>query len=156
MEELHTDSIDGGHEGQLWARSRARERAYSNKLSPVGKSSQTMLAQAGFPRNKTTLQDNATTLIQPPLDCLPAKLDRSRIPSAREQNAKPSTFIVNVYVHIHLAAHVTKADLNAIIGIATDNGSGALKSTIHGAAGRGSRTVCVATICYVAAAIIGL
>jgi len=31
MEELHTDSIDGGHEGQLWARSRARERAYSNK-----------------------------------------------------------------------------------------------------------------------------
>jgi hypothetical protein len=32
MEELHTDSIDGGHEGQLWARSRARERAYSNIL----------------------------------------------------------------------------------------------------------------------------
>jgi hypothetical protein len=31
MEELHADSIDGGHEGQLWARSRARERAYSNK-----------------------------------------------------------------------------------------------------------------------------
>jgi hypothetical protein len=30
MEELHTDSIDGGHEGQLWARSRARERACSN------------------------------------------------------------------------------------------------------------------------------
>jgi hypothetical protein len=30
MEELHTDSINGGHEGQLWARSRARERAYSN------------------------------------------------------------------------------------------------------------------------------
>jgi hypothetical protein len=35
MEELHTDSIDGGHEGQLWARSRARERAYSNKLTRV-------------------------------------------------------------------------------------------------------------------------
>jgi hypothetical protein len=33
MEELHTDSIDGGHEGQLWARSRARERAYSNNNS---------------------------------------------------------------------------------------------------------------------------
>jgi hypothetical protein len=33
MEELHTDSIDGGHEGQLWARSRARERAYSNTKS---------------------------------------------------------------------------------------------------------------------------
>jgi hypothetical protein len=33
MEELHTDSIDGGHEGQLWARSRARERAYSNNCS---------------------------------------------------------------------------------------------------------------------------
>jgi hypothetical protein len=33
MEELHTDSIDGGHEGQLWARSRARERAYSNRFS---------------------------------------------------------------------------------------------------------------------------
>jgi hypothetical protein len=33
MEELHTDSIDGGHEGQLWARSRARERAYSNNLN---------------------------------------------------------------------------------------------------------------------------
>jgi hypothetical protein len=32
MEELHTDSIDGGHEGQLWARSRARERAYSNNF----------------------------------------------------------------------------------------------------------------------------
>jgi hypothetical protein len=32
MEELHTDSIDGGHEGQLWARSRARERAYSNSV----------------------------------------------------------------------------------------------------------------------------
>jgi hypothetical protein len=32
MEELHTDSIDGGHEGQLWARSRARERAYSKKV----------------------------------------------------------------------------------------------------------------------------
>ena len=30
MEELHIDSINGGHEGQLWARSRARERAYSN------------------------------------------------------------------------------------------------------------------------------
>jgi hypothetical protein len=34
MEELHTDSIDGGHEGQLWARSRARERAYSNSREP--------------------------------------------------------------------------------------------------------------------------
>jgi hypothetical protein len=33
MEELHTDSIDGGHEGQLWARSRARERAYFNTLT---------------------------------------------------------------------------------------------------------------------------
>jgi hypothetical protein len=33
MEELHTDSIDGGHEGQLWARSRARERACSNRFS---------------------------------------------------------------------------------------------------------------------------
>jgi hypothetical protein len=31
MEELHTDNIDKDHEGQLWARSRARERAYSNK-----------------------------------------------------------------------------------------------------------------------------
>jgi hypothetical protein len=30
MEELYTDNINGGHEGQLWARSRARERAYSN------------------------------------------------------------------------------------------------------------------------------
>ena len=36
MKELHTDSIDGGHEGQLWARSRARERAYSNNKK-VGK-----------------------------------------------------------------------------------------------------------------------
>jgi hypothetical protein len=35
MEELHADSIDGGHEGQLWARSRARERAYSNKIPPL-------------------------------------------------------------------------------------------------------------------------
>jgi hypothetical protein len=31
MEELHTDSIDGGHEASYGARSRARERAYSNK-----------------------------------------------------------------------------------------------------------------------------
>jgi hypothetical protein len=30
MEELHTDSIDGGHEASYGARSRARERAYSN------------------------------------------------------------------------------------------------------------------------------
>jgi hypothetical protein len=30
MEELHTDSIDGGHEASYRARSRARERAYSN------------------------------------------------------------------------------------------------------------------------------
>jgi hypothetical protein len=35
MEELHTDSIDGGHEGQLWARSRARERAYSNNCLTI-------------------------------------------------------------------------------------------------------------------------
>jgi hypothetical protein len=31
MEELHTDSIDGGHEASYGARSRARERAYPNK-----------------------------------------------------------------------------------------------------------------------------
>jgi len=31
MEELHTDSIGGGHEASYGARSRARERAYSNK-----------------------------------------------------------------------------------------------------------------------------
>jgi hypothetical protein len=30
MEELHIDSIDGGHEASYRARSRARERAYSN------------------------------------------------------------------------------------------------------------------------------
>jgi hypothetical protein len=30
MEELHTDSIDGGHEASYGARSRARERVYSN------------------------------------------------------------------------------------------------------------------------------
>jgi hypothetical protein len=30
MEELHTGSIDGGHEASYEARSRARERAYSN------------------------------------------------------------------------------------------------------------------------------
>jgi hypothetical protein len=30
MEELHTDSIDGGHEASYGARSRAGERAYSN------------------------------------------------------------------------------------------------------------------------------
>jgi hypothetical protein len=33
MEELHTDSIDGGHEASYGARSRARERAYSNITS---------------------------------------------------------------------------------------------------------------------------
>jgi hypothetical protein len=38
MEELHTDSINGGHEGQLWARSRARERAYSNRGKIVNRS----------------------------------------------------------------------------------------------------------------------
>jgi hypothetical protein len=32
MEELHTDSIDGGHEASYGARSRARERAYSNNI----------------------------------------------------------------------------------------------------------------------------
>jgi hypothetical protein len=32
MEELHTDSIDGGHEANYGARSRARERTYSNKF----------------------------------------------------------------------------------------------------------------------------
>jgi hypothetical protein len=32
MEELHTDSIDGGHEASYGARSRTRERAYSNIL----------------------------------------------------------------------------------------------------------------------------
>jgi hypothetical protein len=31
MEELHTDSIDGGHEASYGTRSRARERAQSNK-----------------------------------------------------------------------------------------------------------------------------
>jgi hypothetical protein len=31
MEELHTAGIDGGHEASYGARSRARERAYSNK-----------------------------------------------------------------------------------------------------------------------------
>jgi hypothetical protein len=30
MEELHTESIDGGHGANHGARSRARERAYSN------------------------------------------------------------------------------------------------------------------------------
>jgi len=30
---LHTDSIDGGHEASYGARSRARERAYSNSTS---------------------------------------------------------------------------------------------------------------------------
>jgi hypothetical protein len=34
MEELHTDSIDGGHEASYGARSRARERAYSNTEVP--------------------------------------------------------------------------------------------------------------------------
>jgi hypothetical protein len=33
MEELHTDSIDGGHEASYGARSRARERAYSNNIN---------------------------------------------------------------------------------------------------------------------------
>ena len=33
MEELHTDSIDGGHEASYGARSRVRERAYSNTLT---------------------------------------------------------------------------------------------------------------------------
>jgi hypothetical protein len=37
MEELHTDSIDGGHEASYGARSRARERAYSNKVIIVNK-----------------------------------------------------------------------------------------------------------------------
>jgi hypothetical protein len=35
MEELHTDSIDGGHEASYGDRSRARERAYSNKGIPI-------------------------------------------------------------------------------------------------------------------------
>ena len=32
MEKLHTDSINGGHEASYGARSRARERAYSNNI----------------------------------------------------------------------------------------------------------------------------
>jgi hypothetical protein len=32
MEELHTESIDGGHEANYGARSRAWERAYSNTI----------------------------------------------------------------------------------------------------------------------------
>jgi hypothetical protein len=35
MEELHTDSIDGGHEASYGARSRARERAYSNNRRSI-------------------------------------------------------------------------------------------------------------------------
>jgi hypothetical protein len=35
MEELHTDSIDGGHEASHGNRSRARERAYSNSYLTV-------------------------------------------------------------------------------------------------------------------------
>jgi hypothetical protein len=35
MEELHTDSIDGGHEASYGARSRARERAYSNNHNVI-------------------------------------------------------------------------------------------------------------------------
>jgi hypothetical protein len=31
MEELHTDSIDGGHEASYWARSRARGRRIPTK-----------------------------------------------------------------------------------------------------------------------------
>jgi hypothetical protein len=30
IEELRTDSINESHEGQLWARSRVKKRAYSN------------------------------------------------------------------------------------------------------------------------------
>jgi hypothetical protein len=33
MEELHTDSIGGGHKANYEARSRARGRAYSNRES---------------------------------------------------------------------------------------------------------------------------
>jgi hypothetical protein len=36
MEELHTGSIDGGHEARYGARSRARERAYSNNSDGGG------------------------------------------------------------------------------------------------------------------------
>jgi hypothetical protein len=35
MEELHTDSIDVGHEASYGARSRARQRAYSNSYLSV-------------------------------------------------------------------------------------------------------------------------
>jgi hypothetical protein len=35
MEELHADSIDGGHEASYGARSRARERAYSNNVTNI-------------------------------------------------------------------------------------------------------------------------
>ena len=35
MEKLHTDSIDGGSEASYGARSRARERVYSNKKLAV-------------------------------------------------------------------------------------------------------------------------
>jgi hypothetical protein len=38
MEELHTDSIDGGHEASYRTRSRARERAYSNSIFNIAAS----------------------------------------------------------------------------------------------------------------------
>jgi hypothetical protein len=36
MEELHTDSIDGSHEANYGAKSRARERADSNRFYTRG------------------------------------------------------------------------------------------------------------------------
>jgi hypothetical protein len=48
MEELHTDRIDGGHEASYGARSRARERAYSNTKLALSAALETRNASAGI------------------------------------------------------------------------------------------------------------
>jgi hypothetical protein len=48
MEELHTGSIDGGHEASYGARSRARERAYSNNSDGGGDEGCPVPARSGF------------------------------------------------------------------------------------------------------------
>jgi len=48
MEELHTDSIDGGHEASYGARSRARERAYSNSNALIQKEKVIILISGGL------------------------------------------------------------------------------------------------------------
>jgi hypothetical protein len=77
MEELHTDSIDGGHEASYGARSRARERAYSNnqELKDVFFSKQ----RKGFVLRPATTAPSLRPLLAPRCSDTPAATGRALV-----------------------------------------------------------------------------